>query len=125
MIERAEIKRRVRRILGDCKGPDHAITMEELARRAKGEHTIPGKRYDQSRIIRSVVRELRQEGMAICNRYGHGGGYFVAASDEDIDDTCRVLHSRALSSLEIERDLRRINVGALLEQLELELNNPE
>ena len=125
MIERHEIKRRVRRILNGCKGFDAAITMEELTRRAKDEYTIPGKRYDQSRIIRSVVRELRREGMPICNRYGAGGGYYLAASEDDIDDTCRVMHSRALASLEIERDLRRINVGALLQQLEIELTPKE
>lgn len=69
------------------------------------------------RQIRSLVSELRLEGVAVC---GHPKtGYFIAANDSEIEDTCKFLRSRAIHSLTLESRLRKVTLPNLLGQMRL------
>lgn len=69
------------------------------------------------RHIRTLVSELRLEGTAVC---GHPKtGYFIAANDEEIENTCKFLRSRALHSLALEAKLRKIALPDLIGQMKL------
>lgn len=69
------------------------------------------------RTIRSHVSALRDEGVAICGTPTHG--YYIAATQQELEDTCEFLHSRALHSLGLEAKLRRIPLPDLIGQLHL------
>lgn len=69
------------------------------------------------RQVRCRISELREEGIAIC---GHpGAGYFIAATPEELEETCQFLRSRALHSLMLESKLRNVPLPDLLGQLKL------
>lgn len=121
-LERDALKRAVGEILDRHRGPQRAITMVALFRQATGEVVIPNRRYDQTRIVRSVVEQLRREGRPIGLVSGRGGGYFVAQSDTELQPTIDWFHSRAMSSLQQEAALKRITFGELLQQYRLELD---
>lgn len=106
-------------------GPDNCIKMDDLFCHVTGEHIIPYRRYDQTRIVRSLVKDLRREGCAIGNKAGKNGGYFLATTEEELEKTIKTLHSRALASLGQEAALKRVKVEHLLEQYRLEFNNQE
>jgi hypothetical protein len=70
------------------------------------------------RRLRLLVSELREEGVAIC---GHPGtGYYIALSAEELEESCKFLHARALHSLHLESRLRKIPLPELVGQLRLE-----
>ena len=88
-------------------GADHGISVQALAAALD----------DHPRRVRSLVSELRAEGMAIC---GHPStGYFVAATAEELERTCQFLRSRAMHSLILESQLRRMPLPDLIGQLHL------
>lgn len=88
-------------------GADNGITAEALA-------TALGT---TKRNVRTMVSELRLEGTAIC---GHPKtGYFIAANDQEIENTCKFLRSRALHSLALEAKLRKIALPDLIGQMRL------
>lgn len=88
-------------------GADNGITAEALAN-ALGT---------TKRNVRTMVSELRLEGTAIC---GHPRtGYFIAANDQEIENTCKFLRSRALHSLALEAKLRKIALPDLIGQMRL------
>lgn len=69
------------------------------------------------RQIRTLVSELRLEGTAIC---GHPrDGYYIAANEQEIEDTCKFLRSRAMHSLTLEARLRKVALPDLLGQMHL------
>lgn len=68
------------------------------------------------RNVRKLVADLRLEGHPIC---GHPStGYFLAETAEELDETCKFLRSRAMSSLKAESRLRQISVAELLGQFQ-------
>ena len=120
--DRAEMLTRAREILQQHQGPDDCITMTELYRQVTGEVVIPWKRYDQSRVIRSIVEQLRREGARIGRKGGKYGGYFWARNDDELATTVDWFHARAMSALKQEAALRRANTKDLIRQYEIELN---
>lgn len=69
------------------------------------------------RIVRELVTELRLDGVAVC---GHPAtGYFVAATREELEETCAFLRSRAMHSLVLEAKLRGLPLADLVGQLHL------
>lgn len=69
------------------------------------------------RIVRELVTELRTEGRAVC---GHpASGYFIAATREELEETCAFLRSRAMHSLVLEAKLRGMPLADLVGQLHL------
>jgi len=118
-IDLEKAKATIRTILEEeCQGPDDCIRMAELFVRVTGSHIIPMKRYDQTRFIRTIVKELREEGCPIGNKAGNAGGYFWASNDEELKNTIENFHHRAMSSLKQEAALRRISFNQLLLELE-------
>ncbi len=69
------------------------------------------------RQVRTLVSELRTAGTALC---GHPrDGYYIAATDEELERTCQFLRSRAMHSLALESKLRHVPLPDLLGQLRL------
>ena len=120
--DRADLLARVQGLLQQCRGPQAAIRMVDLFALATGDVIIPGKRYDQTRILRSLVEQLRRDGCPIGHVSGTGGGYFWADDPADLDLTIRWFHQRALSSLRQERALRRVPFAQVLEQHALDFD---
>jgi len=100
-------KHDLQRVLAAHIGRANGVTAEALARVLD----IP------PRAVRLLVTELRDEGTAVC---GHPAtGYFIAATPEEIEATCRFLRGRAMKSLALESRLRNIPLPDLLGQLTL------
>jgi biotin operon repressor len=71
----------------------------------------------EKRQMRHLVTELRLEGIAVC---GHPKtGYFIAATHEEMEETCKFLRSRAMHSLTLEARLRKLTLPDLLGQMRL------
>lgn len=71
----------------------------------------------KERYIRTLVSALRDEGHAICGT--PKDGYYIAATPEELTQTCEFLRHRAMHSLGLEAKLRRIPLPDLLGQLHL------
>lgn len=124
MSERAELKAAIRRVLHrhDQANP---VPMTRLWQRVTGETVIPARRHEQSRVIRSLVRELRLDGYPIAFVGGKHGGYYMARDEGELAPTIRTLHSHAMSNLQVEAALKRVPFGQLLQQYELEYDEQE
>ena len=122
-LDYGELKNNVLNILKQYCGPDDCIKMAVLFYQATGENIIPARRYDQTRNVRSVICELRNEGSPIGNKSGKDGGYFMARNEKELQETVGAFHSRAMSSLRQEAALKRIPFGELLKQFELEYSH--
>lgn len=70
-----------------------------------------------SRNVRTLITELRQDGIAICGT--PDTGYYIAETAEELEDTCQFLRSRALHSLNLEACLRKVPLADLLGQMHL------
>lgn len=70
------------------------------------------------RHLRTLITELREDGIAICGTPREG--YYIAIRASEVEDTCRFLRARAMKSLQLEARLRRIPLPELLGQLRLE-----
>ncbi len=69
------------------------------------------------RQVRDLVSELRTDGVAVC---GHpSSGYFIAATREELEQTCAFLRARAMHSLVLESKLRGMPLADLVGQLHL------
>lgn len=123
--DREEIKEKVDALLKQHLGQDDCILMNEIYVTVTGSHIIPYRRYDQTRFIRSIIKELREAGRPIGIKSGNNGGYFTARNDEELESTIQTFHCRAMSSLRQEAALKRISFNELLEQYELELSQTE
>ncbi len=119
--DRIKLKDAIHNILQQHQGPEDCITMIELHHRSSGEVIVPWRKYDQTRITRSIIEQLRREGVPVGNRSGSEGGYFLARNDEELKPTINVFHARAMSSLGQEAALKRMPFEELLRQYELEL----
>ncbi|HFE31899.1 MAG TPA: hypothetical protein ENJ17_01160 [Gammaproteobacteria bacterium] len=123
--DRQAIKARVREIIERYQGPALCVTKEQVFVNATGETVIPWRRVDQTRIIRSLVEELRQDGCPIGFKGGRCGGYFWARNDNELASTINTFHSRAMSGLRQEAALRRIPMNEVIEQHKLELKEQD
>lgn len=69
------------------------------------------------RTLRSVISTARNEGIAIAGT--PSTGYYIAETAEELEACCQFLRSRAMHSLRIEAQLRRMPLADLLGQLHL------
>lgn len=69
------------------------------------------------RRLRSVIEELRKEGMHICGR--PETGYYMAATEAELERTCLYLFNRSITSLEQVAAMRRVALPDLRGQLRL------
>lgn len=100
--------------LGHHQGKAGGIHVRDLVMRITGQLA---NSEAQERSVRKLVTDLRMEGHPICAH--PATGYFMAATAEELDETCNFLRSRAMSSLKAESRLRSISMGELLGQLHL------
>ncbi len=70
-----------------------------------------------ARLIRTLVTALRMDGIAVCGT--PGTGYFIAATAEEIEQSCAFLRARAMHSLALEARLRKLPLPDLIGQLHL------
>jgi hypothetical protein len=68
-----------------------------------------------ARGLRTMISELREDGHAICGT--PRDGYYIAATPQELQETCEFLRERAMHSLHLESRLRKIPLADLLGQL--------
>lgn len=82
-----------------------------------GAEALANALSTSERMVRSLVSEAREAGLAISAT--PETGYYVAETAEELAESCEFLRSRAMHSLRIEAQLRRIPFPDLLGQLRL------
>jgi len=92
-LNKTDIKRELRTILGRHTGRDSAITGESLAR-------MVGQR---NRQVRQILEDLIEEGLPIVSTSEPPAGYFIATSHKEAEIHTESLHSRAMSLLHREK----------------------
>jgi hypothetical protein len=107
-------------VLAKHVGAEQGISAERLVMEITDSSTpSPGG----ERKLRELIAELRRDGVRIC---GHPStGYYLAATPDELNQTCSFLRSRALSSLQQEARLRNIALPELIGQLNLQVAVPE
>jgi DNA-binding transcriptional ArsR family regulator len=70
-----------------------------------------------ARTVRVHVSALREDGHAICGT--PRDGYYIAATAEELEETCQFIRARAMHSLTIESRLKKIPLSDLIGQLHL------
>jgi len=69
------------------------------------------------RKVRKIIENLRREGQHIC---GHPSlGYFIAANEEELNETCKFLADRALTSLTQAARMKKLSIPDIHGQLRL------
>ena len=69
------------------------------------------------RRVRKIIEELRREGQHIAADPQHG--YFIAQTEEELNDTCKFLYNRALTSLSQISAMKKISLPDIAGQLKL------
>lgn len=100
-------------------GAGRGVSVEHLAQAVFG----PGAGAADQRRIRHLVAELRSQGEHICADPGHG--YYIAATDDELDATCRFLYRRAMTSLTQISAMKRVSLPDLAGQLRIRMEEAE
>lgn len=103
-------------VLQTCVGEAHGVTAEQLVLAITGRRSSA----DQRRL-RKVIEALRTAGHRICAHPSRG--YYMAATDAELDRACIFLRERAMTSLRQESAMKRVSLPDLIGQLELSLEN--
>lgn len=102
------------------RGKNAGIHVRALVQAITGRESNPAA---QERRVRTLITELRLAGNEICGK--PESGYFLAQNPAELEDTCKYLRSRAMSSLMQESRMRRMSLPELAGQLLLEPNFPK
>lgn len=124
MLDRAVLAERALAVLQRHVGKANAITMTRLTAAVQGGDVVPSQRYEESRIVRSIISQLRADGHPIAHHNGRGGGYFWAANEAELAETAAWFRARAMSAFRQEANLKRISLTELVEQLRLDIERP-
>ena len=95
-------------------GEARGVTADQLVLAITGRHS----EADQRRL-RTVIEALRTGGHRICANPTHG--YYLAANDGELDQTCNFLFERAMTSLRQVSAMKRVSLPDLRGQLGLPL----
>ncbi|WP_454908412.1 hypothetical protein [Variovorax gossypii] len=95
-------------------GKENGVHVDEMVRRITGQLTDADM---HARRVRSLVTELRKQGFQICATPSEG--YFVAATAEELDETCTFLYDRAMTTLMQISRMKGIAMPDLRGQLHL------
>jgi hypothetical protein len=93
-------------------GRARGVKAGELVREVLG-HTSTG----DERRLRDLLVELRKNGHHVCGK--PNTGYFLAATAEELEETCVFLRKRAMTSLMQESRMRGISSPDLVGQMHL------
>lgn len=96
-------------------GKERGITASDLVSQITWSVATPG----ECRHLRHVIEELRNEGQHIC---AHPSlGYFIAANEKELNQTCEFLFHRAMTSLTQVAKMKKVSLPDLRGQLGLKL----
>lgn len=94
-------------------GAEYGASAAQLVREITGGAPTPAA----ERELRERIVELRLDGAHVC---GHPAtGYYLAATDEELQRTCLFLYDRAITSLQQIAAMKRISLPDLRGQLRL------
>lgn len=119
-------KYRLLQELSGAVGKNRAVGMERLNRAVFGKDLQD--KINGTRRLRTLVTELRRDGVPICSvSTAEGGGYYLASAGSELEDYCRRIRGQALKKLRMEANLRKMALPVLLHQIQLNLDmeNPE
>lgn len=94
-------------LLSHHQGRERGVSAEQLANIAEVTE----------RQLRNMVGELREQGIAICAT--PETGYYLAVTPEELQESCKFLHDRAMRSLLLASRMQKISLPDLLGQLKL------
>ena len=101
-------------------GTARPIGMGELFVRVFGEGW--DNRINDTRQLRYLITELRDEGIPICSQVlRSGGGYYIAAAGSELEDYCSKLEKQAIKKLSQVSKMRRMSLPTLMGQLSMDL----
>jgi hypothetical protein len=100
--------------LADHPGAANGLTGRAVVQSICGFATQHGER-----LLRTIVVALRKAGHPVCAHPKHG--YFLAATDAELDASCEFLYDRAMTSLLQLSAMRRVALPDLRGQLALPL----
>jgi hypothetical protein len=95
-------------------GKDNGIHVRDLVARITGQQA---ECEPLERRVRTIVTELRMEGHHVCAHPARG--YYMAATAEELNETCEFLYDRAMTSLSQVSRMKNISLPDLRGQLHL------
>lgn len=104
----AGLDRIILSVLSAHVGRDNIISRRRLIVNLAHDLVVLGVRPSrQDRTVRLAINQLRKRGYPICSTGGIKGGYFLAATRQELEDYLAVeIHARAMDLLEQERLMR-------------------
>lgn len=122
-MHRDYIKKNVLRILKKHIGKENAIKANALYCLATAEYIIPAKASNQTRIIRSLIREIRKEReLAVISGEP---GYWIAENDEELNEFVNKQLNTARRMFGLAHTLSGIPIDRMVEQFKLNLIKEE
>lgn len=117
-------KARLMMELSRATGKNRAVSMGQLFERVFQEEYV--SKINGTRKLRTLITELRKEGVPVGSvSASSGGGYYLASAGSELDDYCRRIRNRALKLLAMESQLREVPMSDLLRQLQLNSTGEE
>lgn len=117
--EREAAKNRLLKEITLHVGATRRIGMGELFERIFAE--TYSHRINDTRRLRTIITELRREGVPIVSKpSGADAGYFLASAGSELVGYCRRLRNSALKKLALEATLRKMTLPELMGQLMLD-----
>jgi hypothetical protein len=112
----AEHELKLIKVLGQHPGKNRALGAGALYQAVYG---LPWRdKIRDTRKLRKLITDLRNEGYPICSTSGaEGGGYYLASAGSELDDHCRRIHARAMRLLVMESRLRKMALPELMGQI--------
>ncbi len=122
-MHREEIKSKVVARLKKAVGRGNAIKGEVLYVQVTDDAIIPAKRNSQTRIIRSIVRELREKRELPV--MSSSNGYWLAESDQELREYVEQRLIEAKRMIKLGSQLSGVPVDRMVEQLKIKLKLKE
>ena len=119
--EKNALKGEIMSVLSEHVGRERAIGMGELYEKVFNE--LWQNRINDTRRLRQLITELRRKGKPICSAStSEGGGYYLPAVGQELDQYCQRRRMKALKELSIEAKIRKISLPELLGQMALSMS---
>jgi hypothetical protein len=118
--DKAVYRMRLLAVMTDHIGGHKAIGMAELYEAVYGESWK--NRINDTRKLRTLITDLRKDGVAICSDSSTtGGGYYLPAAGSELTGYLRNSKIRALKILSRVSQMQKISLPELLGQMRLEM----
>jgi hypothetical protein len=115
------LKMRIMTELAGHIGALHAIGMAELHQIVTGETWA--NRINDTRRLRTLISELRFDGVPICSApKRNGGGYYLASASSEMTGFLRNRESLALKILAMNAKIRKLSLPEYLGQMKLNMD---